>query len=790
MEKSRVRITCNPFIKKIEYEWYDFNFGNYGPLDQNSKLWQDEYVNATIQNRAYEIVEIIDRECNSGNLGLEIYFIGTERDYVDLCKVINTYFGEADITCIRDKCFYHTADEVMPQIKEKFALVKSTLEEYAEDDIIQLIDRYNDTVKPFVSLCVMGLYSAGKSAFINSMIGAEILPSSSDPTTAKVYKIYCDKKYQICFTLDEKKYVLNFEGKRYKPNSSLIEKLIIELQGIVKSEGPHNEIVHMNRALDIINHYKSSEHKISDVIEVRLPYRNTGLPTDEVDFVIYDTPGSNSDSNAWHFEVLKRSLDEQTNALPILVTTTETMDAEDNNKILSLIEGIKAFDTTNAVVIINKADAEVPEALRKKKEKSQELKISRWKSTRIFFVSSVIGMASKKKNPYEKADWFESKMFKTFKNNVEDFEHDGEMHLYEFNIIDDSKKILHDSQDPADWSKVLYRNSGLEAVEKEIAEYASKYALYNKCRQASDYLQEAIELCAENVNEAKSELDRTLQEVKKCFDEKERELCNKLEEKKKDITAYNTGFQRMLEKIFSSYTVMHNLSQDGKQDLQAELRNQWRVIKEQSEAQKHVRDWKFGQMQEYVYNKYNQLLDGFAREANGRIAEFWNRGMELFKKECIEIVHESDTLTVEQKKILESIVLSHKGIAMYRMEFDLWRKRAIRNKKFMFWYRKSQKVDFKACGNEMVKDFNDEIRKRIVQTVLVNVNNSNNWTNSLIYILTEELSKFNPELSYFHQQMKTIRANVDEKEKCVFLLEDSKEYIDGLLERQGGEEIA
>lgn len=40
-----------------------------------------------------------------------------------------------------------------------------------------------------VPICVLGNYSAGKSTFINALIGSEILPNGIEPITAKIYKI-------------------------------------------------------------------------------------------------------------------------------------------------------------------------------------------------------------------------------------------------------------------------------------------------------------------------------------------------------------------------------------------------------------------------------------------------------------------------------------------------------------------------------------------------------------------------------------------------------------------------
>ena len=786
---NRMRIICDPFKKEIEYQWYDTNIGDYGPLDTSYTLTRAEYVNATIQNRAYEIVNIINDECNVGNVGLEIVFIGTEDDYADLCNVINTYYEKANITCTRDECFYNTAGVVMPKIKEKFTLIKSTFEEYTEDEIAKLVCKYNDTVKPSISLCVMGLYSAGKSAFINSIIGAEVLPSASDPTTAKVYKISCDNKYQICFRLDEKECVLDFEGKIYKPNNNFDRGIIKKLQSIVETEGRHNEIFHMYKALDIINNYKNGEHKISDIIEVRLPFTRTDLPTDEFDFVIYDTPGSNSDNNVRHFEVLRDSLDEQTNALPVFVTTADTMDAEDNEKILTLINNTgTSLDTTNALVIVNRADEKGPKALGEKRVKCQNLRITKWKSTRIFFLSSVIGIASKKRNPDDPDEWIDEDMFEIYDDKKAKYYSD-ERRLFEFNIVDKSKtdeitKYLDDRK-----VTHLYKNSGLESVEKEIVEYARKYALYNKCQQASVYLQDAIDLCVENIKEVEENLDRALQEVKSHFDTKKTELCSRLESKKKDITSYNTEFQALIRKDFSNYTKENHLSEDKeeKRILQTELQDGWKNLKKAEKKEKKGKNWTFSQIQQYMSEKYNNLLNNFSKIADKDIVGFWDEKSDLFKRDCIKIVHDSDALTNEQKKILEAVVLSKNNMPMYHMDFNLRQVGAIRNKKFLFWDLKSEKFDFKACCDQLVQRFNDTVRERNMTAISNNEKYFKRWTDRLINTLTAELCKFNSDLNTYEQQIANLKADMELRENCEVMLKESREYIDELLDMQGGE---
>lgn len=791
--KSRMRIICDPFKKEIEYQWYDDNLNKYVELNpENSKLASNELVHATIQNRAYEIVAVINEECNVGNVGLEIVFIGTASDYEDFCKVIDTYYGACNIKCIRDSHYFNSATEVMSEIKDRFARVNVALNKNAEGDVANLVGKYNDAVKPSISLCFIGLYSAGKSAFINSIIGAEILPSASDPTTARVYKIICSKYYRIKFQFDRMECVLTFEKGDYKPNSNFDKDIIKKLQNIVESQERHDEIYHMNAALAIINNYKDDKHEISDIIEVEVPFVRTSLPVEEFDFVIYDTPGSNSKNNEKHFEVLRESLDEQTNALPIFLTTPDSMDAEDNDKILKLIEDTgTALDTTNAIMVVNKSDEKGLKTLRDKRDKRSELSLTKWKSTRIFFASSVIGIASKKDNPDDPEQWIDEDMEEIYDEKKYKYAND-ERKLFEFNIVDKSKMDeIEEYRDDA-LTTHLYKNSGLESVEREIVEYAQRYALYNKCQQASSYLQKAIDMCVDKLQESEKQLNAALNKATKNFNSKQKELCDNLEKKKKDITAYNTEFQKKMEGVLKAYTESNHIvfeNAEKQKPLRDKIQEKWKFYREEEKGDKSRKEsgWAISKIQDYVEDLYNNLLKQFSEVANGTIVAFWDGKSKLFKDGCIEIVHGSNALTEEQKKNLKSKVMTKSNMDTYRIEFDLRKIGAIRHKRFLFWKLKSEKFDVKACVSNIVEKFYDSVRKRSIFTVANNEKNFKRWADELISELVAELCTFNSDLGASKNKIEELKAEIKTKKDCKDMLETNQGEIEKLLDIQGGE---
>lgn len=581
--RNKMKIICDPFLKRIRYQWYAN--GAYEDVGMESELAQEKFTSATLQNKASEIVEIIHETYDPGNVGLTIYFAGTEDDYEDLCSVIGTDYTELDIKCEKDDCFFNNASDVMPQIQEKFSEISETLGEYSEKEIMELISKYDDTVKPAIYICVMGLYSSGKSSFINGLIGEELLPSDSDPYTARVCKIHSGKNYTIEFQFDGEKCKLGFRGNQYAANNNCEKEIINKLQEIIKTDGMHSEIAHMNKALGILNEYKGEgEHTIGDYVDIEIPFRNTRLSMEEFDFIIIDTPGSNSESHKEHFQVLESLLDEQTNALPVFVVDVESMDASDLKKLMDEIKAVgMSFDTTNAITIVNKCDRVTVDDLEEKKEKSQELTATKGIST-VCDVSSVIGIASKKQDPYGKENWFDGTLFKSFKNNVEDFGREGDMCLYKYKIGGKNKENLPELPDLAMTADILYRNSGFESVEQEIVAYAQKYALYHKCRLASEYLQKAIDLCLENVRETDIKLKKALEEVNGCFNEKSQELVRQLEGEEEKIKSYNTAFQKMMRETLSKFKTDRKWDKDNiyLTDIYENFSKEWKRLKEQA----------------------------------------------------------------------------------------------------------------------------------------------------------------------------------------------------------------
>lgn len=787
---NKIKIICDPYQKTIEYLWYDCNLEKYvSPNPKTSKLANKDYTNTVIQNRAYEIANIICNEYCTGNIGLNILFTGTEDDYNDFCRVLNTYHNNAKITCVKDNLYYETAEKVMPKIKDEFYSIQSYFKDYSEDKIKDLIDKYNDTVKPSISLCVVGLYSAGKSAFINSIIGEELLPSASDPTTGKVCKITYGKKYKITFWHEENECTIEFNEKSYRSSAGGDNEIIKQLEEALQTNHicSHNEIYFMNAALKILNDYKNegNKAKIGEIVDIVLPFKNSKLPIDEFDFVVYDTPGSNSAKNIQHFEILKKSLSEQTNALPIFVTNPDTMDSEDNKKVLALIKEASAYlDTANAMVVVNKADEKAHDTLSKKKANCQNLMISDWRSTSIFFMSSLIGIASKKDNPDDKAKWYDNDMFEIYDEKKEKYL-TNKRRLFEYNIIDQSKTdVVATGYSEDSKTAHLYKNSGLESIEKEIADYARKYALYNKCQKASAYLQEAITLCMDNINKLKEKNEEELKKAREYFNDKQNVLIDDLEEKKNDIKRYNTEFQNLMDSIATTYKKENNLSDDkaSQKALSNDLYDKWKEIKHNKKNDPSIMP--DVRIQIYISGKYRDHIHNFMERTNNSIKQFWKDKTNYFRTQCAAIISENNILTEGQKKVLTEITMEQFDVYAYCNIINLKEIGALRQG----WFTKKFKFDKEICSREFVKSFNSEISKSILRCVSNNNESIGHWSYVLIAKLESKLCEFNHNLNNISKKISAIQEDTQNKVACKNRLTESKLFIDGLITVQEGEE--
>lgn len=821
MVQKKIRIQSNPYTKQVKYYWKnDGKDETWTDLSENknspfarSNIGYKEFAEATIGHKAYEILNVINKTYNKGKSGIQIIVEGTKDDREELDNVIKTSFPNSGMSCTLGDMYMLTAKEAMPKIEEVYSSLGQICSKYSDDEISELIARYLDTVKPEISVCVVGLYSSGKSSFINSLIGKEILPSASDPVTAKIYKINCEDTSWVAFQFDGKLYRLEFLDDDWKINTSPDADLVNKIVDAVKEESNGekrlykalkalnefaikegkerqklienmaseqglevDEFLDKNPIKSLLEEKKIEEYRLADLIEIGVAFsENTLLPIKDFKFVIFDTPGSNSEMHKEHVEILKRSLEDRTNGLPIFVTNPDTLDNTDNAPVIKMIDTMgKALDGTNTMIIVNKADEKSKNTLIKKQEKVGDLKVTSWKPSRIYFTSSIISLGEKIENPRCEESWIDGEYAYTYHCNYKKFDGSDErslLELYKYNIVPQNiKDEVEERVKKCSRDELILWNTGIRSIECEIAAFGEKFALYNKCAQAEKYLDEAINRLSEKISRTADEIEKSREQIESSIAHEIKELVEKMRtESEAGKSKLDNSFQ---SDVVGPY-VQRYLDTDRIRGL---------MSGSEDEAKKNSFEWKehgfkpvrnannyVEYVKKIVSRKYDEDIEAYTHSVNETSDRFWNDGIEGLKDTLLQVVYGSSNLTEEQKKIARDTVMEAGKMESFHKELNLEVGYGIKKKSFL-WVINWNEFDSDAASESYKGSLKDVIEGKNDSIKLENTKAFRKWKDKLIDLLEVKLSQLNPEVVKLNKKLvhnQKIKEELDEQLKEV-----------------------
>lgn len=785
LKKNKFRIISNPYSRKIVYNYWDFQRQDWISPSDTSDFKKETFTNVAIYHKAYDIIETALKSYG-GNVGLEIHFEGTADDFNYLNEIVDEYFHDKDIKIKKSDSYLLGVKEVMRDIDSKFKAVEDMFEKYPNNSAAEKIKKFRDTISNTIPICVMGLYSTGKSAFINSLLGVEILPSADDPTTAKTFKISVGPKitnYTISFEYQDEitpktNIKFEFSGSKFKISRPKTLDIITKLNDVESYESEHDRIYH---ALSIINAYdkdykpdESSEIKwrVSPIIEVTLPLKKsyTSLPIDQYDFVIYDTPGSSSASNPDHTKILKDAMKEQTNGLPIYVTTSQKMDSESNTALITTLNELgSALDRNNLMIIVNQADDPSVDELKRKKTNYDTLEVHRLNPAGIYFVSSIMGLGSnmlmtKRSTRTEVEDsdtgelktvempcFIDSHYLELFQKNKSLFVSKKKPKvLYSYNIVPKPEFDKYASSvNPEEPNERIFYNSGLDAVGLAITDFAENYSLYNKCRNASSYLTEAFDLLTKEIVQEKNKEEELSKILGGQLDDTTKALIKKLndtiKQKKKEYE------KSLVDAIQHEYEV--NRQSINKKTITAYADNKLKECHGFSKKEQFAK-----KMEAFLENKLSNQWYDFKLVAK----TIWENQTSDLKESLIRIIIDTPSLTSEQKNILNSTINNISVPAKFSWKFNIEPKNIIKG---FIWTKIKEEIT-PTC----LKIFDSE-------TARACKNISAQWSNTfdamqdlLMNESTRILSDNNPEMLKINKEIDSCREvirNMDNQQKYI-----------------------
>lgn len=577
-----LQIICNPYTKKITYK--DKSGDKWEKLDSENPLLK--YDGKEFSYIATEVVKSIYEQDYE-----RVIFEGSDDDYEELeyaaksvLKLEKKLDGKELLICERSNKQFKKASEALESIEKEFeGLLEILSKKYSSqnDDIKKEIENFNETVTDEIPIVIMGTYSSGKSAFINALIGAEVLPSATTTTTAKTHRIRkssSSKTGKLSFTYDGVDVLIIFNENIVEVKTTSENEFCSNLYTSIMENSKDNSIEsHIYQALkhlneqDIIDSRKKNKSHLSDLIELEIPSKNGIFSDKKYNFSVLDTPGSDSADKGIdkkHFETLKKTLENQTNGLPIFVTESERMNSAANKEILDEMKRIN-LDKNNMIIIANKADNTPDTGIAKLIDENDVIR--EWQSTRIYFVSSIAGLAGQKKGDI---CFYNDEYEEPFDDSKEKFcDKDNKYYrqLYAFNIMPDSQKnrITMKCQkaiESGDEKSMLFANSGIQCVVEEVFTYGQKHALYNKCANAKKYLVNAINIVQKEIKNKKDELTAPAEEIAKKLDKKKKNLIAQLRQTSKDLS----------DQAISQYPNMLSSKKDDKlEDKKRKIGKEW-----------------------------------------------------------------------------------------------------------------------------------------------------------------------------------------------------------------------
>lgn len=848
---TQIKIKSNPYNREISYQTFDAATRDWIDIkqsDEKSRLREKDSERSFLPFKIKEILSIIVKEYYVGREKVQLIFEGTQDEYVEIAAVCESDEFTDKIDLMRSNTILENARFIKEDIKQIFETVNPVIKQIMQDDeeVIKGINKVSKALDDVIPLCVFGNYSAGKSTFINALTGVEILPSGSDPVTAKIYEIrnaeFPDRA-KISFEFHNERIEIAIDGKEIRvlkgnPETEIVKSIKEE----IANDGTYELYAMVRIAMEILNNYEKRDREvteISNVISLSVPFSQNGvIGNSKNKFVIFDTPGSNSNSNEDHSKVLAEAMEGFSNGIPLWITQYDAHDTKDNAELCDKVLAIDSLDKRFTMIIFNKADdADLPEDGFSEKQVNEILEyraVEKMYANGIFFVSSIIGLGGK--NNGEFVDRFYGKKFRTQSltfSNPEDMDY---LSLYKYNIMPSQVK-----QNAIEYSQknenLIYSNSGLYCVEREIETFASKHSAYNKCQMALSFLRNVIDKTNARIEEKmntrteirahfEQQLNAEAQLLKQEIDKSAKAMEEENEEASKSVIKeyvnlvlqYPMGEDQLATKdadirkeIFEHYDYESTEKQlqeakdkrwehwqDNFQglfkqnifgaaktlvnDVASDVKNVQESKSKKNEKEKSLDRLASSETINYVIEYYKNNIDDAQKKLSTFLDEYWREKERDFKNQLIIKVTKSDTLTDSQREEIASKIQTY--------DINNFKEQAnsvfVREKFLKGTFLGIHIIDDEKLNtSRLARIYNDKI-KASVKEMSQMMNDDcfmqfKNWERQMLDEINAGLTEFNPGLKELVNKIHIETDSLTELEQNQMMIRSSLETIKSLM---------
>lgn len=861
-----IQITSDPYKKNIRYErmvdgefvQIDINDTDTPP---NSKLLSTDFTTCFFPFKAYEIIIAIWEAYSDPNETLTIRFKGTSDEYdefIAVCKIVNEEIEEHNKKeelnqddSIQNSTYplikwekaneqLKNARDILPNVKGhyetiKLLLAKTIKNKVNNSEIKDKQDKWDDVSKTDIPICVIGNYSSGKSTFINALIGYELLPTSDDPMTAKIFEIRRSKtesRAQIDFTADSIAYQIRIteEGDDINPkttNSELVKKITLCLKE--KEKHPLSE--RAQAVIELINE-SDVNHYVRLIVPFcpLSPFGNSLYP-----FVIFDTPGSDVADQTEHIKVLEAALQGMSNGLMIYVTSNDDLRKKANKDLCDKVKSIQQIDRRFTLVIINRADEGNIKSLNmhdKNKVKTSMIP-ELLQPEGIYYVSSLCALGAKLRGVFVDSEGL-GYTYNEEKKKRYDGTGNMKQNLAEYDIAPkqiekDNKRYSDNYAERGDLEKIL-ANCGFYLVELELLRFAEKYSAYNKCYQSLLYLQEVEPIAQKDIGFQYSILNQAKEHFEELFDKTRTTLTSEMYIRNDGIVeqAINEYHDSMKSKLEEAYTPLSTSELEHMEEMftkaQEEASNYIAHEKDAESAWKKFwhghnplssegraalkKDFELARIKSNERDKARNEIDDFAAQrlieqvkqifmdkitqAQNLLfvasTEYWTQKADLLRNTLLQIVmNNTSDLSDAESMELQGILNEFEQIGFTGEVDQIFLEEIFKRHAFtigtlvLFEDHKLNKTKIKWKYNSAMKDGISDIYTRMRMS---HRKDYLEWQKKLLQAIEEKMPHLNVELQSANVQIETNKENISELHDKQQQLEEQITEIRKLMEWQ------
>ncbi len=841
---TQLKIVSNPYERSIRFLSFDETSGAWLDISNsnpNSALREDASQKCFLPFKVREIINIIIREYYTGDESVLLFFEGTQDEYNEVRSVCDEEDFCNKIELRKSESILENARDILPSIKRCFNDVRPVIknvfqrEKDRSKSVNNNLAKITDALDDIIPICVFGNYSAGKSTFINALIGSDVLTCGSTVVTAKVYRIERSAqadRARIRFELSGQETEIVFENtclmvsRGENALTEAIQAAVLEAEISDVESG-------VKIALELINGYckkNSSENTVGNIISLEVPFSPNGLlGTSQNKYVIFDTPGSNSSTNMEHSKILSEALQGFSNGIPVWISTYDNLDTTDNAELCEKILNIDALDKRFTMIVCNRADQADLEGEGLSDEQVSEIMeynaVEKMYASGIYFVSSIMGLGAKKGGKL--SDKFCRRIFRQQQDAYADPEDEDYIELYKFDILPGQLKAQSIAA-AAECGNLIYVNSGLYSIERDIETFASRYAAYNKCQMVYLFLDRTVAETSEQITKRTAHLQNMRNKRVVELDADKQKLIATLEaERESKLRSFKANAAELVKTITGESSTkrylidseqIRKLAQDirseekaktGSSQGQGDLYTQsddsndakshdglsvsipafLSKLKEQKaqsdrieKAERELDRKTSDRVIDTVIEEYKQAVDTAQHAIGNNLKQQWRDNAAQLRKQMIAVVTESDALTPTQQKEIEDVIINYQDPDFLIVDDKLFVTDKFLNNNFpWFNINDSQKLNVDRLRNA----YNDKINKAIKE-IANRINKSCNeafsvWVDRLESLIKRNIEEYNPRLRAMAEMIQEETDHITKLQGYQQVIAQSLEVIKSLI---------